>query len=145
MADMEVGIFLEMSRVLNKINRESDKVLCKHDLTRGQFAVLEALYQKGDLSVGCVQEIVLTTSGNIPVIVKNLEKKGFVTKSRDSKDRRKFILSITDQGREKVEQVYPENEEIIVKSMDTWKLRDKKRLKDLMQNFLENRELDLIK
>lgn len=40
----------------------------KYGLTTSQFGVLVALYHKGSLSVGEVQEKILSTSGTIPVI-----------------------------------------------------------------------------
>lgn len=55
MSKIQLKIFIGMSRALNKINRATNKVYAKYGLTSGQFAVLEALYHKGDLSVGEVQ------------------------------------------------------------------------------------------
>ena len=56
MSKIELKIFIGMSRAINKINRATNKIYTKYGLTSGQFAVLEVLYHKGDLSVGEVQE-----------------------------------------------------------------------------------------
>ncbi|WP_235899151.1 MarR family transcriptional regulator [Suipraeoptans intestinalis] len=47
-------------------------------MTLSQFAVLEALYSKGDLTVGEVREKILSSVGTIPVIVNNLVGRGYV-------------------------------------------------------------------
>lgn len=117
MGKIELKLFIGLSRTVNAINRASDKLFARFGLSRGQFAVLEALYHKGDLTVGRVQELILTTSGNIPVIVKNLEKRGLLTREQGRDDRRQFILSITESGRKLMAELYPQNETLIIKHM----------------------------
>lgn len=135
MGKIELKIFIGMSRALNKINRATNKIYKKYGLTSGQFAVLEALYHKGDLSVGEVQEKILTTSGNIPVIVRNLEKEGLLEKVRDEKDKRRFILRITKKGRALMDLVYPENEAIIVSMINTWSKEEQEQILKYMKKF----------
>lgn len=132
---IEPKIFIGMSRVINQINKATNKVYIKYGLTSGQFAVLEALYHKGDLSVGEVQEKILSTSGTIPIIVKNLEKEGFIYKTNDDKDKRRFILHITTKGRELMDIVYPENEEIIISMMNIWDEEEKEEILNYMKRF----------
>lgn len=135
MGKIELKIFLGMSRALNKINRATNKVYTKYGLTSGQFAVLEALYHKGDLSVGEVQEKILTTSGTIPVIVRNLEKEGLLEKAIDEKDKRRFILRITEKGRDLMNLAYPENEAIIVSMINTWSKEEQEQILKYMKKF----------
>lgn len=131
----ELKIFIGMSRALNKINRATNKVYLKYGLTSGQFAVLEALYHKGDLSIGDVQDKILSTSGTIPVIVKNLEKEGYLQKSNDEKDKRKFILNITEKGRKLMDLVYPENEAIIITMLSIWDTEEQEQILGYMKKF----------
>lgn len=135
MNKVELKIFIGMSRALNKINRATNKVYTKYGLTSGQFAVLEALYHKGDLSVGEVQEKVLTTSGTIPVIVRNLEKEGLLEKTTDEKDKRRFILHITEKGRDLMDLAYPENEKVIISMMDIWTKEEQDQILNYMKKF----------
>ncbi|MEW9077215.1 MarR family winged helix-turn-helix transcriptional regulator [Terrisporobacter glycolicus] len=131
----ELKIFIGMSRALNKINRATNKVYTKYGLTSAQFAVLEALYHKGDLSVGEVQDKILSTSGTIPVIVKNLEKEGFLEKRNDDNDKRRFILHITQKGRELMDIVYPENEAIIISMMNIWNKEEQEEILKYMRKI----------
>lgn len=131
----ELKIFIGMSRALNKINRATNKVYLKYGLTSGQFAVLEALYHKGDLTIGDVQDKILSTSGTIPVIVKNLEKEGYLKKSNDENDKRRFMLHITEKGRELMDIVYPENEAIIISMMSIWNQEEQEQILNYMKRF----------
>ncbi len=135
MEKTELKIFIGMSRALNKINRATNKVYKKYGLTSGQFAVLEALYHKGELSVGEVQDKILSTSGTIPVIVKNLEKEGFLQKSNDASDKRRFILQITQKGKELMDIIYPENEEIIISMINVWSKEEQEVILNYMRKF----------
>lgn len=135
MARTELGIFIGMSRTLNKINRTTSRIYNSYGLTTPQFGVLEALYHKGDLSIGEVQEKTLSSSGTIPVIVRNLEREGLLEKTRDEGDGRKFILHITDKGRDLMDRVYPENERAIISMMEVWTEEEKEELLACMKVF----------
>lgn len=118
MEKKELKILIGLHRAVNHIDRQSIYIFKKHDLTMGQFAVLEVLYHKGDLTVGQVQEMILSTSGTIPVIVKNLEKREYLTRHADGQDKRRCILHITSKGAVLMKQVYPQNEAKIIEMLD---------------------------
>lgn len=135
MRKTELKIFIGMSRALNQINRATNKIYIKYGLTSSQFAVLEALYHKGDLSIGEVQEKILSSSGTIPVIIKNLKKEGFLEKSTDERDKRRSILHITQKGRQLMDIVYPENEAVIISMMNTWSKEEQEEILNYMRKF----------
>ena len=130
-----MAVYISMSRVINTLRRENNKLILKHDLTLGQFAVMEALYSKGRLSTGEVMEKILTTSGNIPVIVKNLEKDGFITREQDESDKRRFILDLTDKGKDLMDEIVPENLKFMDELISLWDDDEKEELIILMNKF----------
>lgn len=102
---------------LHKNVKELDKMTLdigrRYGLSFSQFMVLEALYSKGNLSIGEVREAILSSVGTISLVVKNLEKMGYVKRNTDENDKRVSILSLTDEGRAVIEKVIPENESMI--------------------------------
>lgn len=128
-------VYISLSRVINTLRCENNKLILKHDFTLGQFAVMEALYSKGRLSTGEVMEKILTTSGNIPVIVKNLEKDGFITREQDESDKRRFILDLTDKGKNLMDEIVPENLKFMDELISLWDDDDKEELIVLMNKF----------
>ncbi|OXZ36339.1 MarR family winged helix-turn-helix transcriptional regulator [Finegoldia magna] len=130
-----MAVYISMSRVINTLRRENNKLILKHNLTLGQFAVMEALYSKGKLSTGEVMEKILTTSGNIPVIVKNLEKDGFITREQDESDKRRFILDLTDKGKDLMDEIVPENLKFMDELISLWDDDEKEELIILMNKF----------
>lgn len=130
-----MAVYISMSRVINTLRRENNKLILKHDLTLGQFAVMEALYSKGRLSTGEVMEKILTTSGNIPVIVKNLEKDGFITREQDESDKRRFILDLTEKGKDLMDEIVPKNLKFMDELISLWDDDEKEELIILMNKF----------
>jgi MarR family transcriptional regulator, 2-MHQ and catechol-resistance regulon repressor len=76
-------------------------------LSQSQFGVLEALYHLGPLSQGQVSNKVLKSSGNVTLVIDNLEKQGLVRRERESTDRRVVTIHLTDKGLELVERIFP--------------------------------------
>jgi len=135
MAKPELKILIGLHRAANAIDRKTARIAAEYGLTLGQFAVLEALYHKGDLTVGQVQEAILSTSGTIPLIVGKLEQRGCLTRRQDEADRRRWVLHLTEAGRALIAEVYPRNEEMIVRQMDCWTDGEKEALAALLKRF----------
>lgn len=137
MSKIELNILIGLHRVVNYIDRQSAKIFAEYHLTMGQFAVLEALYHKGDMTVGQVQEKILSSSGTIPLILNNLERRGYINRLADAKDKRRCILQLTEAGRNLTEEVYPENEARIVELMEEWTAPEKEQLAILLKRYGE--------
>ncbi len=137
----ELKILIGMHRAVNKIDGKTIKIVKQYGLSLGQFAVLEALYHKGDMTVGQVQEKILSSSGTIPVIIKNLEKSGYVNHKADECDKRKCMLHITDKGADLIKQVFPENKNMIIESFKNLSYNEKDELLRLLKS-LENKVME---
>ena len=135
MNEIELKILIGLHRVSNEIDRRSARIFKRCGLSMGQFAVLEALCHKGDMTIGQVQEKILSTSGTIPVIVKNLEKQGLLNRLPDACDKRKCILHITERGSALIHQIFPENKSVIVDSMQKLSADEKKELLRLLKKM----------
>jgi MarR family 2-MHQ and catechol resistance regulon transcriptional repressor len=49
----------------------------------------------------------LLSTGNITLVIDNLEKRGLVQRQRDSQDRRYITVSLTEAGQALIAQVFP--------------------------------------
>ncbi len=132
---IELKLIIGLNRTVNKINRKTSFLCKQNGLTLSQFAVLEALYHKGDMSVGSVKDSILSTDGTIPVVVGNLVKNGFITKRKNSNDKRSNILSLTEKGRNIIKKVYPMNEKLIVEQFEILEDYEKEELLRLLKKI----------
>lgn len=106
-------ILIGLSRNAHHIHRETSRLLLEYDLTLSQFGVLEVLYSKGSLRVGEVQEQILSSTGTMPTILKNLERRQFIQKAPDPTDRRATRLQLLPKGEKLVQDILPKNLEQI--------------------------------
>lgn len=70
---------------------------------RGQGKILKILNSNGTISQKELQDMLEISSGSISEILAKLEDKGFITKTKSEDDKRMAILSITELGRENIE------------------------------------------
>lgn len=113
MDNKELRILIGMHRNINVIDKKTSNIATKHGITFSQFAVLEALYSKGDMSVGEVRDHILSSMGTIPLIVNNLVKLDYIERLKDDNDKRVSILHLKDKGRDVIKEVAPENIKMI--------------------------------
>lgn len=136
---IEMKTFIGLHRLVNQMDRRSQKIFKEYGLTMGQFAVLEALYHKGSLTIGQVQEKILSSSGTMPLIIGNLEKRGLISRTPSLEDRRKCYLTISREGRDLISQVYPKNEKEILNQMRCWTREEKETLYKLLKKYQESK------
>jgi len=103
-----------------KLNRAAESLIARlnrrgtiRPLSPSQFAVLEALYHLGPLTQGQVSAKVLKSTGNITLVIDNLEKQDYVRRARESDDRRMVTVHITEAGRALIEQIFPAHAQAI--------------------------------
>lgn len=128
-------IVIGMHRLVNEMDSATRIICKKYGITLGQFAVLEALNSKGELTVGQIKELVLSSDGTIPVVIGNLENRGYVMKHQDDADKRKFFVNLTAEGERMIQTLYPENEKALVEITGRLSKEDKAMLVDLIRKM----------
>ena len=83
-----------------EIVRKYTPLLNKYDLTYTQYITMMVLWDKKEINVKELGEILFLDSGTLTPLLRKLEDKGFVTRSRSSIDERNLIIKITDSGLE---------------------------------------------
>jgi DNA-binding MarR family transcriptional regulator len=91
------------------VEPELEETLAEFGLTRSSFQVLVALLRAGDnrLTQSELSRAVRRTSGTISLRLARLEKAGLVTREPDPEDGRGVIVTLTDEGRRRVEAALP--------------------------------------
>ena len=91
----EMKILIGLHRAVNEVDRKTAKIAATYGLTFSQFAALETLYSKGDMTIGELQNKILSSTGTIPLIIKHLTEKSYIEREIDSSDKRRCILHLT--------------------------------------------------
>lgn len=106
---LNLRLVIGLYRTYFGINRSTQKLVSTYDLTLPQFGVLEALYHLGNMTIGDLINKTLSTSGNMTVVIRNLEQDGLITRCAHPTDGRANILQLTERGRQLIEAVFPEH------------------------------------
>jgi MarR family 2-MHQ and catechol resistance regulon transcriptional repressor len=106
---------------LNRATSAFEARMLRHDtleeLTLSQFGVLEALHHMGSLCQGVLSQKLLTSTGNMTLVLDNLEKRGLVRRVRSVEDRRMIKIELTALGEETIARIFPLHVQAITQEM----------------------------
>ncbi len=85
--------------VSKEIVRKYTPFLNEIDLTYTQYITMMVMWEHQQVSVKELGKKLFLDSGTLTPLLKNLEKKGLVTRERSKEDERVLVVSITDEGR----------------------------------------------
>ena len=122
-------------RASNAISRQEVQTIKKHNLTVAQFGVMEALYNKGNLRIQDLIDKLLSTSGNMTVVIRNMIRDGYIFKVADEKDKRSYLIGLTPLGRETIEKILPEHYNNIGKIFSVLSLKEQEDLTRILKKF----------
>src|SRR5512139_414672 len=93
-----LNAFIKLVRAAQSVSGRVEAHLSEIGLTVSQFGALEALFHLGPLYQKDLASKILKSTGNITMVVDNLEKRGLAARVRDEKDRRHYSVQITPKG-----------------------------------------------
>jgi MarR family 2-MHQ and catechol resistance regulon transcriptional repressor len=104
-------------RAAESVTRRTHGHLADHDLTIGQFGVLEALLHLGPLRQCELAEKLLRSPANLTTVLDNLERRGSVERRPAPDDRRAKTVHLTRPGRRLIERVFPTHADGIARDL----------------------------
>lgn len=104
-----LDLWVKLARAFAVFSRRTQEHIRSCELTPSQFAVLECLGHKGEMTLGELSARMLMSCGNMTVVVDNLEKEGLVQRTRSESDRRVIHVKLTDQGQALFTRIFPEH------------------------------------
>lgn len=104
-----LSAYVKLSRAAQAMEVAAHRHLAGHNLTISQFGVLEAILHLGPLSQRQLAQKILRSSGNLTMVIDNLERDGLVRRERDPNDRRVMIVSLTPAGEALVQEIMPQH------------------------------------
>ncbi|MCE7979961.1 MAG: MarR family transcriptional regulator [Caldilinea sp. CFX5] len=112
-----LDLYIKLSRAAESVNQRVNRHLQDSHLTVSQFGVLEALYHLGPMTPGVLCDKILRSTGNLTLVIDNLEKRRLVARTQNPEDRRSTIIELTAAGKALVEEVFPRHVATVVQEM----------------------------
>lgn len=126
MSKKSLKLLVVMLRAAQTVEDLVKKDMRTYGINPTEFAVLELLYNRGQQPIQKIGKKILLASSSITYVIDQLEKKGFVERVDCPHDRRIKLVSITDKGKEFMDETFPKHE---------------KRIKEMFSNMTEE-EID---
>lgn len=104
---LALDTYIKLVRAQESVSSRLGRRMAEAGLTASQFAILEALYHLGPMCQRDLGGKLLKSSGNVTMVVDNLERQGLVQRERDAADRRYITVSLTAAGAAQIGRVFP--------------------------------------
>jgi len=132
---LALNTYVKLMRAVESVTTRIHKHLASAGLTLSQFAVLEALFHLGPLYQREIGQKLLRSSGNITMVIDNLEKRGYVKRERKKEDRRFMMVRLTAEGSDLISKVFPSHAAVIAREMSVLSAREQKTLAQLCKKL----------
>lgn len=109
--------YIKLVRAAESTSTRLHRRIARNGVTETQFGVLEALFHLGPLCQRELGKKLLKTSGNITLVIDNLEKRGLVRRERDRRDRRYVTVHLTEGGETLIRRIFPRHVAAVVGEM----------------------------
>ncbi len=130
-----LNTFVKLMRASESMSARIHSHLDEARLTVSQFGVLEALYHLGPMSQTEIGRKILKSSGNITLVIDNLEKRGLVKRKRSQEDRRLYSIELTPSGHKLIGNLFPRHAGRIVEAMKVLTEEEQKTLAALCRKL----------
>lgn len=95
--------------VLRKANQRHLSIFASRigDLTPPQFAALARLLEDGETSQNQLGQLIAMDAATVKGVIDRLKARGLVQLAEHKEDRRRLVVSLTDEGRGMIENLLP--------------------------------------
>ncbi len=101
------NLLISLRKIIQAIDQHSIVLKKKFGLTGPQLVTLQAVSFYGPISVTQVSKVVSLSQASVTDITQRLEKKGFLSRTRSSNDKRKTDIVLTRKGAAMLDEVPP--------------------------------------
>ena len=110
-------LWVVLARAHGALAEHASRHVAAHGLTPAEFGALEALYHKGPMLLGDLQQKLLVSSGGTTYLVDRLMARGLVERRECPGDRRARYAALTGRGETLIRRIFPEHAEKLAAAM----------------------------
>ncbi len=136
-ADIVIALdtWIKLTRAADSITSRLHQRSSMGDLTDSQFGVLEILRHVGPLPQCTIAGKLLKSSGNITLVIDNLEKRGLVRRTPDAHDRRVSRVELTATGVGLIDELFPLHARAVADEFAVLNRQEQRQLGDLLRKL----------
>jgi len=128
-------LIIALGRTYRNAHRKSNELFREKGLTMPQFTVLELLYNRGEQTIQQIIDKVLSSSGNITVVVRNLERMELVYRHDNPYDRRSYLIGITQRGKELMDATFAKHMSNLAEALSKLTTAEKEQVVSILKKL----------
>ena len=97
-SDSDIELWQSIRTIYRAVLKRLNARLRRERITFSQYSVLLALSRNGPMQMSKLGEHMLVAPANVTGLVDRMEKKGYVRRRKDEKDRRLYVIEQTERG-----------------------------------------------
>lgn len=132
---LALDVYIKLSRAAESLSGRINYHLKDYNLTLSQFGVLEAIHYLGPMQQNVLARKILKSEGNMTLVIDNLARRGLVTRERGTADRRSIVVSLTAEGRQLVERIFPDHVAKVVAAVSVLTAAEQEQLGELCRKI----------
>lgn len=128
-----LALWVVLARAARSLQEVAAVHAARHGLTLAEFGALEALYHKGPLLVGDLQQRILVSSGGATYLVDRLQERGLVERRENPDDRRARFAVLTPAGEALMRAIFPEHARLLHEALQGVNAAERRELRELLK------------
>lgn len=133
--EQALDAYIKLTRAVNSLEARITRRGQTEDLTTSQFGVLETLMHLGPMCPGELSTKLLKSTGNMTLVLDNLEKRGLIRRVRESEDRRQIRIHLTPEGDALIRRIFPGQAQAITQEMSALTAEEQQQLGHLCRKL----------
>jgi len=139
-----LNAWISLARATNAVGSFVHGPVAAAGLTVTQFGALETLLHLGPLVQRELASKLLTSPGNVVMVLDHLERRGLVRRERHPTDRRAMVVGLTDAGRALIEQLFPKHARTVAEAFSVLEPEEQEALHRLCRKLGLGQAVDRI-
>jgi DNA-binding MarR family transcriptional regulator len=124
-----------VSRLFSKFY---EQVLSDYGLTYSQYIVLVSLWEQDNQTLYRIGQALNLKSNTLTPLLKRLEQAGWIERKKIESDKRQLLVSLTEMGKDKEQEIYTAISQCVAERMDTSEYQHAKEIMDRLEQSLNH-------
>ena len=128
-------LWVVLTRAQQAVAEHTRADIQRNGLSPVEFAALDALYHKGPLLLGQLQDKVLISSGGMTYVIDQLAEKGYAERRPCPGDRRARYAALTAEGEALMDRIFPHHAEVVARAVAGLSEGEQERATELLRKL----------
>jgi DNA-binding MarR family transcriptional regulator len=137
-------VLISLRRIIRATDIHSRQLVKSSGLTSPQILLLQTLMKVKEMPVGELAECITLSQATVTAIIDRLEQRGLVQRIRATSDRRKVLISLTEQGTKAINQAPEPLQQHFIRQFEALEQWEQTQILSVLQRVAKMMDADQI-